>query len=232
MNTDIILENKHFCLTLGGDCCAKSLVHKASGQECLDTREDVALFSVTQPRPYNNEIKLAYPNKRTTFQANRVRMEGDRLIVGFEIIHYEAEITVTVTDDYISFRLAGFIIHPGDFSPHVSATTAPAESFRLLQLPIKNRANFGQWLNVSWDEEVAVNVLATSPYAIIDAENRKDFRIFTADALKLSLILVPFMFAGLFSGMLLCRRINETMIRRIVVVLLILSGIALIPGNF
>lgn len=56
--------------------------------------------------------------------------------------------------------------------------------------------------------------------------------IFTADALKLSLILVPFMFAGLFSGMLLCRRINETMIRRIVVVLLILSGIALIPGNF
>ena len=184
MNTDIILENKHFCLTIGGDCCAKSLVHKTSGQECLDTREDVALFSVTQPRPYNNEIKLAYPNKRTTFQANRVRKEGDRLIVGFEIIHYEAEIAVTVTDEYISFRLAGFIIHPGDFSPHVSATTAPAESFRLLQLPIKNRANFGQWLNVSWDEEVAVNVLATSPYAIIDAENRKDFRIFTADALR------------------------------------------------
>ena len=56
--------------------------------------------------------------------------------------------------------------------------------------------------------------------------------IFTADALKLSLILVPFMFTGLFSGMLLCRRINETMIRRIVVVLLILSGVALIPGNF
>ena len=84
MYPDIILENKHFRLTIGGDCCAKSLVHKASGQECLDTSEDIPLFSVTQPRPYNNEIKLAYPNKRTTFQANRVRMEGDRLIVGFE----------------------------------------------------------------------------------------------------------------------------------------------------
>ena len=184
MYPNIILENKHFCLTIGGDCCAKSLVHKASGQECLDTYEDTALFSVTQPRPYNNEIKLAYPNKRTTFQANRVRMDGDRLIVGFEIIHYEAEIAVTITDDYISFRLAGFIIHPGDFPSYMNMSGAPVESFRLLQLPVKNRANFGQWLNVSWDDDVAVNVLATSPYAIIDAEKRKNYKIFTADALR------------------------------------------------
>lgn len=184
MNTDIILENKHFRLTIGCDCIAKSLLHKATGQECLDTCENTALFSVTQPRPYNNEIKLAYPNKRTTFQANRVRREGDRLIVGFELIHYEAEIAVTVTNDYISFRLARFIIHPGDFSVHINTPNAPVESFRLLQLPVKNRVNFGQWLNVSWDDDAAVNVLATSPYAIIDAEARKNYKIFTADALR------------------------------------------------
>ena len=184
MFPDIVLENKHFCLTIGGDCRAKSLLHKASGQECLETGEEIALFSVTQPRPYNNEIKLAYPNKRTTFQANRIRREGDRLIVGFEIIHYEAEITVTITDAYISFRLTGFIIHPGDFPSYMNISGAPVESFRLLQLPVKNRTNFGQWLNVSWDEHVAVNVLATSPYAIIDAEKRKNFKIFTADALR------------------------------------------------
>ena len=98
MYPDIILENKHFRLVLGGNCCPKSLMHKASGQECLISGEEMPLFSVTQPRPYNNEIKLAYPNQRTTFQANRVHQEGDRLIVGFEIIHYEAEIAVTVTD--------------------------------------------------------------------------------------------------------------------------------------
>ena len=184
MQPDIILENKHFRLTIGSNCIAKSLLHKATGQECLDDYEDTALFSVTQPRPYNNEIKLAYPNKRTTFQANRVRQEGDRLIVGFALIHYEAEIAVTVTDDYISFRLARFIIHPEDFSIHINTPNAPVESFRLLQLPVKNRANFGQWLNVSWDDDVAVNVLATSPYAIIDAEKRKHYKIFTADALR------------------------------------------------
>lgn len=184
MYSDIILENKHFRLTVGSDCVAKSLLHKATGQECLETGDDIPLFSVTQPRPYNNEIKLAYPNKRTTFQANRVRKEGDRLIVGFEIIHYEAEIALTVTDDYISFRLVGFIIHPGDFPSYMTTDTAPVESFRLLQLPVKNRTNFGQWLNVSWDADVAVNVLATSPYAIIDAEKRKNFKIFTADALR------------------------------------------------
>lgn len=184
MYPDIILENRHFRLTIGSDCVAKSLLHKASGQECLDTDNGTALFSVTQPRPYNNEIKLAYPNKRTTFQANRVRREGNQLIIGFEIIHYEAVIEVKETDAYISFRLADFIIHPGDFPSYMNISGAPVEAVRLLQLPVKNRKNFGQWLNVVWDEAVAVNVLATSPYAIIDAEKRKDHRILTADALR------------------------------------------------
>lgn len=82
---DIILENSQFRLVVGSDCITKSLIHKATGQECLDTGETLALFSVTQPRPLNNEIKLAYPNKRTAFQANHIRQEDNRLIVGFEI---------------------------------------------------------------------------------------------------------------------------------------------------
>lgn len=184
MNTDIILENRHFRLTVGSDCVAKSLLHKSSGQECLASGDEMPLFSVTQPRPYNNEIKLAYPSKRTTFQANRVRKEGNRLIVGFEIIHYEAEIELTVTDEYISFRCAGFIIPPDEFPSDMNVSGALVESIRLLQLPVRNRTNFGQWLNVSWDDDVAVNVLATSAYAIIDSEKRKNHRILTADALR------------------------------------------------
>jgi hypothetical protein len=151
MNTDIILENKHFCLTIGSDCCAKSLVHKASGQECLDTSEDIPLFSVTQPRPYNNEIKLAYPNKRTTFQANRLRREGNRLIVGFELIHYEAVVEIKETPDYISFRLEDFIIPPNAYPAYMKLSGAPVESFRLLQLPIKSRAvsRCGRWMSAA-----------------------------------------------------------------------------------
>lgn len=181
MNPDIVIENKHFRLLLGADCCPKSLLHKASGQECLDISEDIPLFSVTQPRPFNNEVKLAYPNKRTTFQADRLRREGNRLIVGFEIIPYEAVVEVRETDAYVSFKLADFIVKPEDYQDlHISPP--PAESFRLLQLPVKHRKSFGQWLNVCWDDDVAVNVLATSPTPIIDSEKRKHFRILTADA--------------------------------------------------
>ena len=43
MYSDIILENKHFRLIVGSDCRAKSLLHKASGQECLDTDRKSAL---------------------------------------------------------------------------------------------------------------------------------------------------------------------------------------------
>ena len=180
---DIILENKQFRLTVSSGCIAKSLIHEASGQECLEASEEVALFSVTQPRPFNNEVKLAYPNKRTVFQANRLRREGDRLIVGFEITPYEAVIRVKITEDYMTFRLEDFIVHPTDYG-HLRITPPPVESFRLLQLPVKHRENFGQWLNVCWDDAVAVNVLATSPYETIDSEKRKNSRILTADATR------------------------------------------------
>ena len=180
---DIILENSQFRLVIGSDCVAKSLVHKKTGRECLDPEEKVALFSVTQPRPFNNEVKLAYPNKRTVFQANRVRMEGNTLIVGFEITPYEAVVEVKQTPSYIAFRLTDFIVRPEDYG-HLRITPPPVESFRLLQLPVKCRKHFGQWLNVCWDEAVAVNVLATSPYAAIDAERRRDSFVMTADALR------------------------------------------------
>lgn len=183
MTPNIVIENKHFRLIVGGDCCPKSLIHKASGQECLDVSEDIPLFSVTQPRPFNNEVKLTHPNKRTTFGANRVRREGNRLTVGFEIIPYEAVVEVKETPAYVSFRLAEFVVKPTDYQD-LHITPPPVESFRLLQLPVKHRKNFGQWLNVCWDDAVAVNVLATSPTPIIDSEKHKHFRVLTADALR------------------------------------------------
>ncbi len=180
---EIILENRHFRLAVGEDALAKSLVLKATGEECLMQDEGVALFSVTQARPFNNEVKLAHPNKRTTFQANRLRREGNRLIVGFEITPFEAVVEVKEADEYISFTLSDFIVHPTDYEG-LAMTPPPVAEFRLMQLPVKNRRNFGEWLNVSWDETAAVNVLATSPYAKIESERRKGYRIMTADAVR------------------------------------------------
>ena len=179
----IILENEEFILKLGADAVAKSLVCKKTGVECLMPGEETALFSLTEERPFNNEIKLAHPNKRTTFQANRVRREGDKLIVGFELVTFEAVIGIKIAPKYIAFELIDFLINPEDFGG-LAMTPPPVYEFRMIQLAVKNRRNFGEWLNVAWDEEAAVNVLSTSPWPRIDAEKRNGYRIMYAESLR------------------------------------------------
>ena len=179
----IILENKHYVLKINEGGYAESLIHKASGEECLDTGAKTPMFSLTEPRLFNNELKLAHPHKRTTFLSNRIRYEDGKLVVGFNLIKFEANIGVTVKDDYIAFELLGYNISFEDFG-YLRISPPPVESFRLLALPIKERKNFGEWLNVMSDERVCVNVLSTSPYAIVDSEKRENYRILTADALK------------------------------------------------
>lgn len=180
---NIFLENDHFRLEIGPDCQAKSLVVKATGEEMLRQNEGISLFSVTQERPFNNEVKLAHPNKRTTFEADRIRQEGDRLIVGFEITPFEAVIRVNIAPDYISFTLDSFIVHPTDYEG-LAMATPPVAELRLIQLPVKKRKNFGEWLNVSWDDRAALNVLATCPQTRIDSQRRNGWRIMSADAVR------------------------------------------------
>lgn len=186
---NIIIENKHFALTVGSDAKTKSLIYKGNGEECINSSEDIPLFSVTEERPYNNEIKLAHPNKKTTFQANSLALENDKLIVGFELVAFKAVVGIKKSDSYIAFTLEDFIVSDKNFVSNddfegLSMTPPPVYEFRILQLPIKNFKNFGEWLNVAWDENVAVNVIATMPYTKIDNEKRKNFRIMYADAMR------------------------------------------------
>jgi len=178
-----VIENETFALYLRSDCVAEHLIHKATGIECLMEGEETALFSLTEQRPFNNEIKLAHPNKRMTFQANRVRMEENRLIVGFELVTFEAIVEVKIAPQYIAFKFVDFIVRPEDFGT-LAMTPPPVCEFRMVQLPIKDRENFGEWLNVTWDDTIAVNLLGTSPYARIDAERRKGYHIMSADSLR------------------------------------------------
>ena len=71
----IFLENDIFRLTVGDDCIVKSLILKSSGEELIDANAETALFSVTQERPYNNEIKLIHMNKETTFEVNLPKVQ-------------------------------------------------------------------------------------------------------------------------------------------------------------
>ena len=108
----IVLENEVFKLILASDGKAESLVLKSNGEECIDTKEKLPFFSLTEERPYNNEIKLAHPNKRTVFGANSLRMEEGKLIVGFELIKFEAVVEVTVAPRYMVFTLTDFLVKP------------------------------------------------------------------------------------------------------------------------
>lgn len=97
----ITLENRDLRLVIGEDGRALSLIEKASGQECLAPGTNTSAFSLILDRPNHTDLWVAYPSKRTAYPANRVRREGDRLLVGFEIVANTAVIRVKTTEDYI-----------------------------------------------------------------------------------------------------------------------------------
>ncbi len=175
----ILIENAEYRLVLNSDGTARSLIHKATGQECLDTSVKVPVFSITQYRPYDNEVMLAYPAKKMKFASDSIYRSGDDLIVNFELTDYEAVIAMNITDHYIGFTLKKLEYHMAKFG--VKRRTE-IDEFTLMQLPVKDRARFGEWLNVVWDDDVAVNLLASDPYARIDAEDRDGYKLMTAGA--------------------------------------------------
>jgi len=175
---DVTIENREMRLILGDDSRAISLIHKATGQECLASGVSQPAFSLVQYRPYDNEIQLAYPARSTTFVSKSVVKDGDRLLIRFDTVEYEASVFVQVTDEYIAFRAGTLrsLSHPGVRFPRY-------DEFVILQLPLRLRTRFGDWLNTTWDDQVAVNLLGADPYAKIDSEERPGgYRIFRATA--------------------------------------------------
>ncbi len=179
----IVFENSTVRLTLGDDATPLSLLYKPTGDELLCADSGVKAFSVTQERPYNNENKLVYMNQRTTYTANSLRLRDNLLSVGFEIAPYRALVEVDVREDYMAFTLRGFDV-PEDAFGAQKMQKPPAVEVTLLALPIKDRAYYGRWLNVSWDEKIAVNLLAGCSRTIVDAERRNGYRILHANALR------------------------------------------------
>jgi len=175
---DIILENDQFKLVIGIDGISKSLVYKPGNIECLVEGKKVPISTITEPRPYQNEVKLAYPNRQTTFKSNSVRKEGDKLIIGYELIPWEATVSVKISPDYIGFTIEGFNLTVENYG--ITMTEPPISDMCFLRLPVKNLGHYGDWLNVIWDDKVAVNILATDPSANAYAEEVEGYRILQA----------------------------------------------------
>ena len=180
-SADVVVENARFKLVLGDNARARSLVVKATGEEMLDLTEDVPAFSAVQDRPFNNEVKLVLPHGRTEFRANRVRRVGNDLFVGFELVSYEAQIRLTERPDYVLFELVDFPLGPRG-SNWLAMTYPPVTVMTILGLPVKDRAHFGTWLNVSWDDRSALSLFAAEPYTLIGGASRHGFHLMTAEA--------------------------------------------------
>ncbi len=180
----VILENEVFRLVLSPAGFAESLILKETGTECLNLTDPLPFFSLTEERLYNNELKLAHPHKRTTFGAKSLRMEDGKLIVGFELIAIEAVVSVQIRPRYMLFTLTDFLVPEDAYGLGVDPIQPPVAAFRLVQLPLVPRTRFGEWLNVLWDDTVAVNVLGASPYARIDSETRRDCRVLFGETLR------------------------------------------------
>ncbi len=168
---DIVIENKEMRLVIGADGKALSLIHKATGEECLVQDTGVPLCSITQYRPYDNENFLMFPAKPRVFPSNKIERRGNELYVEFQDTYDIAIIELNITDHYIGFSLKDIDYRIEDFG--VKRKTE-IDEIALLQLPVKKRGYFGEWLNVAWDDKVAVNVLGTHPTTYIDTFREKD----------------------------------------------------------
>ncbi len=163
---DVVIENAAVRLVIGADGAARSLIHKSTGEECLAAEMRTPICAITQYRPYDNENFLIYPAKPRVFPACWVERRGDRLYVGFEDTYDIAVIRLDIEDDYI-----GFSLERVDYRIEAYGVKRQTEidEFALLRLPLRPRAHFGEWLNVVWDDRVAVNLLGTHPGTRIDA---------------------------------------------------------------
>ena len=187
--TPVVVETDAFKLTINPDATARSLVIKATGEECLASEAKLPVFASVQKRPFNNETRLVQMAKRTMYPANRVRRDGDILRIGFDTAPYEVEVRVKERAGYAAFEIVRFISNTvqekqyGGLEPW-KMDVPPIEEFRLVQLPVVERRNFGDWLNVEWDENAAVAVMGATPYMDVDHERRGDWRLLRADALS------------------------------------------------
>ena len=179
---DIVLENRQARLIIGPDGTARSLRHKDTGQECLAPGSATPAFSVTQYRPYENELQLRYPAKSRTFPVRSVRRQGDRLLLEFELVDHEVTLRMGVTDDYFSFAVEK--IESATKPGFRQKRPTPLDEVCLLQLPVRNREHFGEWLNVQWDNSVAVCLLGTDPYPRIDGLERDGYHLMQAAAVR------------------------------------------------
>ncbi len=182
LGAQIVLENADFRLALSSSGYAESLMHKGTGQELLEKAVKTPFCQThflrrVRGMPFTEQKDDHRPrvekNVATTLFSSSIRRQGDRLVIGFEGTTDKLVLKTKVTDHYIGFEVA-----------ELRFQDDPVERMTFFQLPIKKRTHFGDWLNVMWDESVAVNVLGTDVKTEIASSRHNGYRTVRATGHK------------------------------------------------
>lgn len=178
---EVVVENQEIRLAITDDGLVSSLIYKPDDRECLYPGVKIPVCTITQYRPYDNENFLMYPAKPRSFPSNKAWMNGDTLMVEFSDTYDIAKIKVDVTPSYIAFALVDRDYRIEDYG--VKRKTE-LDEFKLMQLPVTDMERFGEWLNVMWDDSLAVALVATAPTTFIDGERRNGHTVLSASTMS------------------------------------------------
>ena len=168
---NIVFENVRMKLVVGDDAKVESLVVKATGEEMVAPGGRLPLMTAEQDRPYHNEVKLIHPNKHVVYPAKAVRRKGDVLTVDFDREPFSAEFDVKLTDDYLAFTFRRIVFDRVRGYGMLRFDRPPVVNLKAMQLKLRERKYFGDWLNVVWDDSNAAAVVSASPHPEIDHDD-------------------------------------------------------------
>ncbi|MBS3772319.1 MAG: hypothetical protein KGY69_18865, partial [Bacteroidales bacterium] len=179
-DNDITIENAEMRLVISEEGHAKSLIHKATGQECLAVQDSFPVFAVKQSDRLPSQEMLVHPAEPKFLPATKVRRMGNKLKISFRHLSHRVTVRLDITDSYIGFTVDNIKYNGSRLSERL---VPPLDELIFLRLPVRERDHFGGWLNVMHDADVAVNVLATNQYPKVDGKPRCGYRIMEARAI-------------------------------------------------
>ncbi|MFW5944482.1 MAG: hypothetical protein ACOCTU_04420 [Bacteroidota bacterium] len=179
--TDIVIENPEMKLVLKSNGYAKSLIHKATGEELLAEETMTPLSEATFLRRHDrvmnwteekgDHLPRCEKNAEHRVHSSSVNRQGDSLLIGFEGVTDTLILGIDLTDHYLGLTIEGWKGKGNGY-----------KDVRFLQLPVREKTRFGDWLNMMWDDETASGILGTDPRTRIQAERRKGYRVLHATA--------------------------------------------------
>ncbi|MFC2086691.1 hypothetical protein ACFLSA_00805, partial [Bacteroidota bacterium] len=138
---EITIENAEMRLIISEEGYAKSLIHKATGQECLASEVREPMFAVKQYDPLPGQEMLVTPAEPKFVPAKKIQRNGNQLRVTFEKLKFAHVVTVglNITDSYIGFTVDNIEYEGSQLSQRV---IPPLNELLFLRLPVWEREHF------------------------------------------------------------------------------------------